>query len=103
MIGNKWNPYITSEYIVDGVRESKTVDGVKHEYITLDGKIIRDTYGNTTVDYFYDNEGKPYKLQVSEGNGTYTGYYLLNMYKKVCMKERPPPVFLFLLRYDMIN
>ena len=30
------------------------------------------------MDYFYDNEGKPYKLQVSEGNGTYTGYYVMN-------------------------
>ena len=33
-------------------------------------------------DYFYDNEGKPYKLTVDEDNSTsggyYTGYFVLN-------------------------
>ena len=33
---------ITNTYDVDGVRESKTVDGVEHKYVTLDGKIIRE-------------------------------------------------------------
>ena len=69
---------ITNAYDVDGVRESKTVDGVEHKYVTLDGKIIRETYGDFVVDYFYDNEGKPYKLEVFNGKYTYTGYYVLN-------------------------
>ena len=73
---------ITNTYDVDGVRESKTVDGVEHKYVTLDGKIIRETYGTVTVNYFYDNEGKPYKLTVDEDNSTsggyYTGYFVLN-------------------------
>ena len=67
---------------MDGVRKSKTVDGAEHEYTTLDGRIIQETYGKTTVNYFYDNEGKPYKLTVDEDNttsgGYYTGYYVLN-------------------------
>ena len=30
------------------------------------------------IDYFYDNEGKPYKISVKEGNNTYVGYFVLN-------------------------
>ena len=39
---------ITSEYTYNenGIRESKTVDGTKHDYITLDDKVIRETYEN---------------------------------------------------------
>ena len=41
-----------------------TVNGVEHDYVTLDGKIIRETYGNVKVDYFYDNDGSPLKIEV---------------------------------------
>lgn len=40
---------------------------VEHKYTTLDGKVVREETSNSiTVDYFYNNEGKPYKLKVYE-------------------------------------
>ena len=43
-------------YNANGIRTSKKVNGVKHEY-TLDGtKILRETWGGNTLIPFYDNE-----------------------------------------------
>lgn len=43
-------------YNANGIRTSKTNGSVKHTY-TLDGtKILRETYGNTTLVSMYDNE-----------------------------------------------
>ena len=46
----------TYTYNANGIRTSKTVNGVKHEY-TLDGtKILRETWGSNTLVPLYDNE-----------------------------------------------
>ena len=46
----------TYTYNANGIRTSKTVGGVKHEY-TLDGtKILRETWGSNTLVPLYDNE-----------------------------------------------
>ena len=46
----------TYTYNANGIRTSKTVDGVTHTY-TLDGtKILRETWGNNTLIPLYDNE-----------------------------------------------
>ena len=46
----------TYTYNANGIRTSKTVNGIKHEY-TLDGtKILRETWGNNTLIPLYDNE-----------------------------------------------
>ena len=46
----------TYTYNANGIRTSKTVNGVKHEY-TLDGtKILRETWGENTLIPLYDNE-----------------------------------------------
>ena len=43
-------------YNANGIRTSKTVNGVKHEY-TLDGaKILREAWGSNTLVPLYDNE-----------------------------------------------
>ena len=72
---------ITNTYDVDGIRDSKTVNGVKHSYTTLGGKIVRETYGSYTVDYFYDQDGRPYKMVVQEAGKSYnyTGYFATNL------------------------
>ena len=47
----------TYTYNANGIRTSKTVDGVKHTYI-LDGtKILREEWGENTIVPLYDNEG----------------------------------------------
>ena len=46
----------TYTYNANGIRTSKTVGGVKHNYV-LDGtKIIRETWGNNELVPVYDNE-----------------------------------------------
>ena len=46
----------TYTYNANGIRTSKTVNGVKHTY-TLDGtKILRETWGGNTLIPLYDNE-----------------------------------------------
>ena len=46
----------TYTYNANGIRTSKTVNGVKHTY-TLDGtKILRETWGENTLIPLYDNE-----------------------------------------------
>ena len=47
---------ITYTYNANGIRTSKTVDGVRHEYV-LDGtKILRETWGENVLVPLYDNE-----------------------------------------------
>ena len=56
-----------------GIRDSKTVDGVKYNYLTLDGKVVRQTWGSNVLDIIYDNSGLPYALKY---NGAYYIYVL---------------------------
>ena len=62
-------------YDADGLRTSKTVDSVVHNYYYADGKLLRETYGNTTLDFIYDASGIPFMLRV---NGT-PYYYITNV------------------------
>ena len=46
----------TYTYNANGIRTSKAINGVKHEY-TLDGtKILRETWGENTLSPIYDSE-----------------------------------------------
>ena len=69
----------TYTYDSNGIRTSKTVDGVTHNYIYASGKLLRETYGNVTLDFLYDNSGYPYALIYSNGTTTATYYYITNL------------------------
>lgn len=43
-------------YNANGIRTSKTVNGVKHTYILDGNKILKETWGNNTLIPLYDNE-----------------------------------------------
>ena len=49
-------------YNADGIRTTKTVDGVAHEYILSGSQVIAEKWGNHTVAYFYDENGTPIGL-----------------------------------------
>ena len=66
---------ISYTYDADGLRTSKTVDGTEHRYYYAGGKLLRETYGSTTLDFFYDANGTPYALK---RNGT-VFYYITNL------------------------
>ena len=66
---------VSYTYDADGIRTSKTVNGVKHTYVYASGKLLRETYGDTTLDFFYSTNGQPYALK---HNGT-VYYYITNL------------------------
>lgn len=69
---------ISYTYDMDGIRDSKTVDGVTYHYDTLNGKVVRQTWTQNNVekvfDIIYDANGQPYAC-VYESNKY---YYVLN-------------------------
>ncbi len=83
---------ISYSYDADGIRSKKVFTGqigatqnvTTHNYITQNGKIVRDTItsGNTTkvLDFIYDASGKPFALNYSvDGATPTTYYYILNL------------------------
>ena len=66
---------LSYEYDSGGLRTIKTVDGVQHTYYYASGKLLREVYGNNTLDFFYDASGNAYALKY---NGT-VYYYITNL------------------------
>ena len=66
---------ITYTYDMDGIRDSKTVNGTTYNYITQDGLVVRQTWGSNVMDFTYDNNSRPYAC-VYQGK---TYYYVLNL------------------------
>ena len=64
----------TYTYDLNGIRNSKTVNGVTYNYLTQHGKVVRQTWGSNTMDFVYDNSGNPYAMVY---NGSIY-YYILN-------------------------
>ena len=62
-------------YDHEGIRTSKTVNGTTHNYVYASGKLLRETYGENVLDFFYDANGRPFALKY---NGT-VYYYILNV------------------------
>ena len=65
---------ISYTYDADGLRTSKTVDGVVYNYYYSGDKLVRLSYGDVVMDFFYDAEGRPYAMKY---NNTKL-YYVLN-------------------------
>ena len=66
---------ISFAYDADGLRTSKTVGNVSFNYTYAGGKLLRETFGNVVLDFFYDANGMPYALKY---NGT-VYYYITNL------------------------
>lgn len=69
---------ISYAYDVNGIRSSKTVSGVTYNYLTQNGKVVRQTWTQSGVshvmDFVYDNSGNPYAM-IYDGTKY---YYVLN-------------------------
>ena len=59
-------------YNADGIRTSKTVEGIKHEYILNGSQIIAETWTESGVEYvlfyFYDEAGAPLGIKYRTSN-----------------------------------
>ena len=58
---------LTFTYNADGIRTSKTVNGIKHEYLLTGSQIVRETWTESGVEhmlvYLYDEKGAPVGLR----------------------------------------
>ena len=65
---------ISYTYDMAGVRSSKTVGSTKYDFTTLSGLVTRQTGGNATIDFVYDESNQPLAMKY---NGK-VYYYVLN-------------------------
>ena len=61
-----------------------STETVTHEYLTQSGKVVRETIttsmDTTTLDFFYDESGRPFAFNYSiDGDTASTYYYILNL------------------------
>ncbi len=75
----------TFEYDHEGIRTKKINNSVYHNYVTQNGKVVRETVQSAdwdwVLDFIYDNAGRPFALKYSYdgGNNFETYYYILNL------------------------
>ena len=79
--GRELTSYTTEEgtvsytYGADGIRTRKVVDGVVHDYVTENGRIVADLTSQNALVFSYDENGIPHSVTV---NGT-VYYYITNL------------------------
>ena len=54
---------LSFKYNDEGIRTSKTVNGVEHIYTLNGSQIVSETWGNNTLIYLYDETGSPIGMQ----------------------------------------
>lgn len=65
-------------YDVDGLRTSKTVNGVKHEYYYVGNTLQYEKFGTTELWFFYDADGNPSGVRYKNGSTTIDYYFVCN-------------------------
>ena len=65
-------------YDVDGLRTSKTVNGVKHEYYYVGNTLQYEKFGTTELWFFYDADGNPSGVRYKNGSATTDYYFVCN-------------------------
>ena len=69
---------VSYTYDMSGVRTSKTVNGTTYNYTTLSGKVMRQTWGNKSLEFVYDDGNQPFAMIYKHGQTTELYYYVLN-------------------------
>ena len=69
---------VTYTYDMSGVRTSKTVDGTTYNYTTLSGKVMRQQWGDKSLEFVYDDGNQPFAMIYNDGSTTTLYYYVLN-------------------------
>ena len=62
---------ITYKYDVDGIRTSKTVNGVTTKYTTINGKITSQSDGINSLYFYYDSNDEPFSVDINGTNYIY--------------------------------
>ena len=79
MAAESTNHEISYTYDMAGIRDSKTVGDITYEYMTLSGKVMRQTWEDEdgeehVINFAYDNTGSPYAFTYDDT----LYYYVLN-------------------------
>ena len=61
-----------------GLRTSKTVNGVKHEYYYVGNTLQYEKFGTTKLWFFYDADGNPSGVRYKNGSTTTDYYFVCN-------------------------
>lgn len=69
---------VSYTYDVDGLRTSKTVNGVKHDYYYVGSNLQYEKYGTTELWFYYDSDGNPSGVRYKNGNTTSDYYFTCN-------------------------
>ena len=71
----------TYTYDADGLRLTKTINGVEHKYLWQGSKLVSEYYDGKELEFFYDESGNPYAFSY-KASSTATPvmyYYLTNL------------------------
>ena len=69
---------VSYTYDMSGVRTSKTVNGTTYNYTTLSGKVMRQQWGDKSLEFVYDDGNQPFAMIYNDGSTTTLYYYVLN-------------------------
>ena len=77
------NTGLTASYTYDsdGLRLTKTINGVEHKYLWQGSKLVSEYYDGKELEFFYDESGNPYAFSYKAGSTAtpITYYYLTNL------------------------
>ena len=65
-------------YDMSGVRSSKQVGDTTYTYTTLSGKVMRQQWGEKSLEFVYDDGNQPFAMIYKHGSETKLYYYLVN-------------------------
>ena len=64
-------------YDMDGIRTSKTVNGVTTEFITQNGRVVRQSWSGNVLDFFNHSQHRPYAVTYKPADGAAATYYYI--------------------------
>ena len=86
-VATKGNKTLTFKYNDEGIRTSKTVNGVEHIYTLNGSQIVSESWGNNTLIYLYDESGAPIGMQYRQSGMAeglfYTFFFEKNLFGDV--------------------
>ena len=66
-------------YNADGIRVSKNVNDIRHEYYLDGSRIIKETWADQTLEFLYDENGSVYCIVYTGGDGAGRYYLIKNL------------------------
>ena len=69
---------VSYTYDMSGVRSNKQVGDTTYTYTTLSGKVMRQQWGEKSLEFVYDDGNQPFAMIYNDGSTSTLYYYVLN-------------------------